>query len=88
MHHHVYWVNKQSKEVQKVKWAESIKLAEEDCLKKGITSFQDAGSSFEQVRWMKELAEQGKLNIRHWLMVGEGHASLLANAKELPVIKK
>jgi len=82
------WVNQQSEEVQKAKWAESIRLAEEDCLKKGVTSFEDAGSSFQQVQWMKELADQGKLNIRHWLMVRENNAALRANAKVFPVINK
>lgn len=82
------WVDKQSEELQKANWVASIKLAEEDCLKKGITSFQDAGSSFQQVQWMKELANQGKLNIRHWLMVRESNASLRANSKLLPVINE
>ena len=78
--------NQQSLSVQKEKWAESIKLAEEDCLKKGITSFEDAGSSFQQVAWMKELAEAGKLNIRHWLMVRESNDALRKNAGVFPVI--
>ena len=82
------WVNQQSKEVQKAKWAESIKLAEEDCLKKGVTSFEDAGSSFEQVAWMKELAQQNKLNIRHWLMVREDNSSLRSHASVFPVINE
>lgn len=82
------WVNQQSKEAQKAKWAESIKLAEEECLKKGVTSFQDAGSSFEQVQWMKELAQQGKLNIRHWLMVRDGNTSLRAHANMFPIINE
>jgi predicted amidohydrolase YtcJ len=82
------WVNKQSKEEQKAKWAASIKLAEEDCLKKGVTSFQDAGSSFEQVQWMKELAQQNKLNIRHWLMVREDNATLRAHTGVLPILNE
>ena len=82
------WVNQQSEEVQKSKWAESIKLAEEDCLKKGVTSFEDAGSSFEQVAWMKELAQQNKLNIRHWLMVREDNATLRAHANVFPVVNE
>ena len=82
------WINLQSEEVQKAKWAASIKLAEEDCLKKGITSFQDAGSSFQQVQWMKELADQGKLNIRHWVMVREGNATLRAHANVFPIINE
>lgn len=82
------WVDRMSEEEQKNKWAESIKLAEEECLKKGVTSFQDAGSSFRQVAWMKELAQQGKLNIRHWLMVRDGNTSLRNNASVFPVINE
>jgi predicted amidohydrolase YtcJ len=82
------WVNKQTMEQQKAKWTEGIRLAEEECLKKGVTSFQDAGSSFEDVAWMKELAQQGKLNIRHWLMVRQSNASLRANAKVFPVVNE
>jgi predicted amidohydrolase YtcJ len=82
------WVNQQSKEIQKAQWAASIKLAEEDCLKKGVTSFQDAGSSFEQVQWMKELAQEGKLNIRHWLMVRGGNAGLRSHANIFPIINE
>ena len=82
------WVNQQSKDVQKAKWAESIRLAEEDCLKKGVTSFQDAGSSFEQVQWMKELAQQGKLSIRHWLMVREDNQRLRSQATIFPLVNE
>lgn len=82
------WTNKQSGEVQKAKWAESIRLAEDECLKKGVTSFQDAGSSFEQVQWMKELAQQNKLNIRHWLMVRDGNAGLRFHANIFPIINE
>ena len=82
------WVNQQSEEVQKAKWAERMKLAEDDCLKKGVTSFQDAGSSFEEVQWMKELAQQGKLNIRHWLMVRDNNASLRSHANIFPIVNE
>ena len=80
------WEDKQPKEERIARWAESIRLAEEDCLKKGITSFQDAGSSFEQVEGMKKLAEDGKLNIRHWLMVRESNSSLRSHANVFPII--
>lgn len=75
------YLNRQSEAERKEKWQTGIRLAEEDCLKKGITSFQDAGSSFDDVKWMKELADAGKLNIRHWLMVRESNARLKENEK-------
>ncbi|MBI1341326.1 MAG: amidohydrolase family protein [Terrimonas sp.] len=80
------FVNRQSEEEQKIKWAESIRLAEEDCLKKGIISFEDAGSTFQQVAWMKELADAGKLNIRHWLMVRESNNNLRSHANVFPIV--
>ena len=82
------WDDKQPAEVRKAKWVESIRLAEEDCLKKGVTSFEDAGSTFEQVEGMKELAQQGKLNIRHWLMVREDNATLRSHANIFPIINE
>src|SRR5678815_4123644 len=82
------WEDQQSKEVQIAKWEHSIQLAEQDCLKKGVTSFEDAGSTFEQVEGMKQLAQQGKLNIRHWLMVREDNATLRAHANVFPIINE
>lgn len=79
------WSSKRSLEERKSRWAESIRLAENECLRYGITSFQDAGSSFEQVAWMKELADNSKLQIRHWLMVREGIQSLERNSKVFPI---
>ena len=51
------------------KWHEGIKLAQEECLKKGVTSFQDAGSSFEECRRYESLAKEGELDVRLWVMV-------------------
>jgi len=82
------WDDQRPKEERVAKWEQSIKLAEDDCLKKGITSFEDAGSSFEQVEGMKKLAQEGKLNIRHWLMVRESNAALRAHANVFPIINE
>ena len=79
------WNNKRPLNEQKSRWAESIRLAENECLRYGITSFQDAGSSFQQVAWMKELANNNKLQIRHWLMVREGIQTLEKNSKVFPI---
>lgn len=82
------WDEQRPEAERTAKWIESIHLAEEDCLKKGITSFQDAGSSFEEVAGMKKLAAEGKLNIRHWLMVRDDNASLRSHADVFPVINE
>lgn len=75
------WNNKRPFEERKAEWARSIGLAENECLRNGITSFVDAGSSFQQAEGMRQLAEAGKLQIRHWLMIRSGITSLESNAK-------
>lgn len=44
-------------------------LAAEECLAKGVTSFQDAGSSFDDVELLREMAESGELGVRLWMML-------------------
>jgi predicted amidohydrolase YtcJ len=46
-------------------------FAAEECLQNGVTSFQDAGSSFADVKLLRQLAEQGKLPVRLYLMIRE-----------------
>ncbi len=80
------WFTKRPEAERKADWARSIQLAEQECLRNGITSFVDAGSSFEQVAWMKELADQGKLGIRHYVMVRAGIDALQKNASVFPIL--
>lgn len=78
-------IMQQTEEQRRLHWYKGIELAEQDCLQKGITSFADAGSSFEQVKWMRSLAEEGKLQLRHWVMVRETPGNLIANASLFPI---
>jgi predicted amidohydrolase YtcJ len=80
------FVMQQTDEQRRAKWLRGIELAEEDCIKKGITSFVDAGSSFEQMKWMEELAAGNKLRLRHWMMLRESIANLKENASRLPLL--
>ncbi|MBK8669063.1 MAG: amidohydrolase [Saprospiraceae bacterium] len=50
-------------------WYRAIELAEDECLSKGITSFQDAGSRFDELDKYEKLAEEGKLRVRIWAML-------------------
>lgn len=80
------WIRKRPLEERKASFANSLNMAEQECLRNGVTSFVDAGSSFDQVKWMKELADNGKLTIRHWVMVREGIQALQKNASVLPIV--
>jgi hypothetical protein len=56
-----------------------IELAVEECLSKGITSFQDAGSSFATVDLLRTMVDEGKLGVRLWVMLRESVDRLEAN---------
>ncbi len=47
----------------------AVQLAAEECLAKGITSFQDAGSPFADIDRFQTIAEAGRLPVRLWVMV-------------------
>ena len=47
----------------------AIELAAKECLENGITSFQDAGSSFATVDLLKQAADDKRLPIRLWVMI-------------------
>ena len=53
-----------------------VELASEECLYNGITSFQDAGSSFRQADFLAGLAQAGDLSLRLWVMLSEDNESL------------
>jgi predicted amidohydrolase YtcJ len=62
----------------------AIDLATRECLKKGVTSFQDAGSPLGVVDRFKRLAEQGRLQVRLWVMLNDSNSRLrdrLADAR-------
>jgi hypothetical protein len=50
-----------------------IQLADEEAVAKGITSFQDAGSSFETIDVFKKVAAEGKLGLRLWVMIRDSN---------------
>jgi predicted amidohydrolase YtcJ len=47
----------------------AIEIAGRECIEKGVTSFQDAGSSFPVIDTMHDLARSGDLGVRLWVMI-------------------
>lgn len=48
---------------------ERVRLAGEEALQNGVTSFHDAGASFETIDFFKKLEDEGALPIRLYVMV-------------------
>lgn len=55
---------------------EQIDRATDEVVSKGITSFQDAGSSFETIDVLKKRADTGNLGVRLWVMIREPNDKL------------
>ncbi|MBI4551358.1 MAG: amidohydrolase, partial [Candidatus Latescibacteria bacterium] len=60
---------KPTPEQQRAESMKTLELAIQECLQKGITSFDDAGTGIETINLYKEYAQQGKLNMRLYVML-------------------
>ena len=65
------WKNKRSEAEKQAAFDKTVALAAQECLSKGITSFQDAGSSFWQIEQFRRLADKGQLPLRLWVMISQ-----------------
>ena len=69
-------------------WLEGIEKAQEKCLMNGITSFQDAGSTFKEIEYYKVLADEGKLDVRLWAMLRHSYEDMKGKLSQFPIIDR
>lgn len=65
------YLNNRNAEEIKQDYIIQIKLALEECLRKGVTSFHDAGETFELIDLFKQQADSNKLSIRLNVMIND-----------------
>ena len=63
-----------------------VEMADREYISKGIVSVHDAGVGFETVDLYKKLAEQGKLNVRLYVMLSESAAKLAESGSKYRMI--
>lgn len=80
------WKNRRSEAERQAAFDKSIELATRECLNKGITSFQDAGSDFWELAQYRRLAENHQLDLRLWAMIAQPKASEFAKLTAFPQI--
>lgn len=83
--HHEYEKGLDERTLDSV-WYSAIVKAEDECLRRGITSFQDAGSSYKEIRGYKNLAEQNKMRVRLYAMLRHPLAELEGKAGTAKVV--
>lgn len=75
-----------SPEEKDQRWLKAVSLAEEECLKNGITSFQDAGTALEDILKLKDQADKGELDVRLWAMIRSSSDYLKDKLDDFPII--
>lgn len=64
----------------------AYELAAEECLSKGITTFHDAGSTFEEIDLLKNLVDSNKIPLRLYVMLGVSNSELKEKIKDYRMI--
>ncbi|MEM1323444.1 MAG: amidohydrolase [Bacteroidota bacterium] len=67
-------------------WYNAIELAQEECLSKGITSFQDAGSTYTEIERYQKMAEKQELDLRLWVMLRHSYADMKDRMEGFPIL--
>lgn len=62
------------------------RLAAAECIKHGVTSFQDAGTGTSDVDLLRSMADEGKLPLRLWIMLNDSNDVLAKRMAEYRVI--
>ncbi len=75
---HTTWLDRRTPAERLADLRKSIDLAAKECISKGITTFEDAGSPFTTVDVLRNMAEAHALPLRMWVMLGASTTEQLA----------
>jgi predicted amidohydrolase YtcJ len=70
------WQSRRSASEREADARKVIEMAADECLSKGITTFEDAGSPFATVDLLRKMAGAGELPLRLWVMLRAPNAEL------------
>jgi predicted amidohydrolase YtcJ len=65
---------------------EELSLASQEVLSKGITTFEDAGSSLATIDLMKKMVDEGQMGVRLWVMVRQDNAAIAPKLAQYKMI--
>ena len=81
------FLDARSSEEQANEWYKAISLAQQHCLQNGITSFQDAGSSYTEINQYNSMAMHDSLDLRMWVMFRQPYDTMKIHMAGLPIIR-
>ncbi len=68
-------------------WMEATREAGKHCLEHGITSFEDAGSTLDEVKRYQQLAMMDSLPLRLYVMIHQPLAELKGHMEGFPILR-
>jgi predicted amidohydrolase YtcJ len=71
-----YQAGHDTPEEARAKTRKAVELAARECLVHGVTTFHDAGNSFATIDLYKQMAEEGSLPVRLYVMLSAGNEAL------------
>jgi predicted amidohydrolase YtcJ len=73
------WRSRRTPEQQSADLRKVLDLASDECVSKGITTFEDAGSPFNVVDALRRMADNRELKLRMWVMLRTSNQALEPN---------
>lgn len=67
---------RRTREQRRADLERTLRLADRECVENGVTSFQDAGTSFSTVDGITDMVAQGKIDTRLWIMIRDSNARM------------
>ena len=64
----------------------TLELANQEVLSKGVTTFEDAGSSLDVIDGIKKAIDDGALGVRMWVMIRQPNAAFASKLKQYRTI--
>jgi predicted amidohydrolase YtcJ len=80
------WKNQRPEAERRAAFDRTVATASAECLRRGITSFEDAGSDWWEVQQYERLARAGQLPLRLWAMILQPKPSELGRLGDFPKI--
>ena len=80
------WQSKKPADVRLQEARHELEMAARECVSKGVTTFEDAGSPLATIDLMKKMQEEGALGLRLWVMIRIPNPELAANVRKYRMI--
>ncbi len=84
---YIEYKSKLQLEIKVKEWHKAVDEVQSHCLSYGITTFEDMGSTFEEIHEYDKLAKKDSLNIRLYVMLHQPYNEMAGHLEGFPIIR-